>query len=76
MSGTSEAAKKVVARIKEQYGENYFRELGRKGGTRVDPNNRWWARHPELAIEAGSKGGKKSKRGKACGKYTTVTTVS
>ena len=32
MAGTKEGAKKAAATIKEKHGENFYREIGRKGG--------------------------------------------
>ena len=54
---------KIAATCKARYGEDYFRNIGRKGGLKKVPKG--FAANPELAREAGSKGGKKSKRGKA-----------
>ena len=59
MTGGQRAAATCVNR----YGADYFKNIGRKGGQRCVPKG--FAANPELAREAGSRGGKKSKRGKA-----------
>ena len=33
MSGTKEGAKKSAEKLKAKYGEDYFKRLGKKGGT-------------------------------------------
>lgn len=59
MTGGQRAAATCV----DRYGADYFKNIGRKGGQRCVPKG--FAANPELAREAGSRGGKKSKRGKA-----------
>ena len=49
--------------LKEKYGEDYFRNLGKKGGKATGIKG--FALNPELARVAGAKGGSISKRGKA-----------
>ena len=71
MSGTKSGGKKAAVTNKEKYGEDFYRELGRKGGKSGDHSNKGFAKNPELAREAGRKGGKKSKRGKAKKKVET-----
>lgn len=61
MSGTAEGAAKAKASIVERYGKDYFREIGRLGGKNGRTGG--FAYDPNLAKEAGKKGGKISKRG-------------
>ena len=65
MSGTLAGGKKTAQTNKEKYGENYYKELGRKGGSVHHPETRWFNNHRDLAQKWGKKGGKISKRGKA-----------
>lgn len=60
MPGTSIGGIKGAKTNKERYGEDYYRIMGSKGGQK--PRPRWFALHPELAKEAGMKGGRVSKR--------------
>lgn len=64
MSGTSEGAAKTAKTIKAKYGEDYYEKIGSKGGAQNRPDTRAFFKNRELAREAGSKGGRKSKRGK------------
>jgi len=48
-------AQKRAANLKLRFGANYFVSLGRKGGRSIKPENRPWARDPELARAMGSK---------------------
>ena len=41
------------------------REIARKGGLSVKPENRSFSKNPDLAREAGRKGGEKSRKAKA-----------
>ena len=63
MAGTREGGKKASKTNKEKYGEDFYINCGRKGGTTHHPETRWFAMHPELARKCGAKGGKISKRG-------------
>lgn len=63
MSGTKEGGLKVKATLIKRHGENFFKEIGRKGG--MVCCQKGFACNPELAKSAGRKGGKISKRGKA-----------
>lgn len=63
MTGTMAGGKKAAETNKKKYGENFYREAGRKGGSVSVPKG--FAKNPLLAKIAGSKGGKKSKRGPA-----------
>lgn len=44
----------------ERYGEDYFRNIGRKGGSACVPKG--FAANPELAKEAGKKSGEARRR--------------
>lgn len=68
--GTKEGAKKAVVSIKEKYGENYYREIGRKGGQNGHTGG--FAYDHELAVRAGAIGGKKSRRGAAKNKRVKI----
>ena len=65
MSGTKLGGKKTAQTNKEKYGENYYKELGRKGGSVKHPETRWFNTHRDLASKLGKKGGHISKRGKS-----------
>lgn len=63
MSGTKAGSLKAVQTLKETYGEDYFANLGRKGGKAHV--SKGFGRNRDLVSIAGRKGGKISKRGKA-----------
>lgn len=63
MAGTRAGGKKAAETNKAKYGEDFYRELGRKGGKNGHTGG--FAFNPELARIAGAKGGRISKRGKA-----------
>lgn len=63
MVATKEGAKKAAKTNIERYGEDFYRNLGRKGG-KNNKHPRYFELHPEVAQEAGRRGGKASKRGK------------
>ena len=63
MSGTIEGGRKAAKTNIERHGKNFYVELGRKGGRNGHTGG--FAANPELAREAGRKGGRISKRGKA-----------
>lgn len=70
MAGTKAGAKKAVVSIKEKYGENFYREIGRKGGQNGTTGG--FAASHELAVRAGAIGGKKSRRGPAKNKRVKI----
>ena len=70
MSGTKAGAKKAVASIKEKYGEDYFQKIGRKGVQNGHTGG--FAYDHELAVRAGTIGGKKSRRGPAKNKRVKI----
>lgn len=63
MSGTVEGGKKCAKTNKELYGEDWYRKIGRIGGRNGHTGG--FAANHELAVEAGRKGGRKSRRGKS-----------
>ena len=65
MAGTTAGGKKAAKTNKKLHGANFYAEIGRKGGRKVHPETRYFAMHPEVAKNAGAKGGRKSRRGKA-----------
>lgn len=62
MAGTKEGGIKARKAIMERYGENYYRDLGHKGGTTSKGALRGFATNPSLASQAGKRGGYSSKR--------------
>lgn len=63
MTQTREGAAKAVAKIKEKYGDDFFENIGRKGGSGHRRETRYFALNPEAASKAGAKGGRISRRG-------------
>lgn len=63
MSGTKVGGKKAAMTNKRLYGNDFYKELGRKGGKNGHTGG--FAANPDLARIAGAKGGRTSKRGKA-----------
>lgn len=61
MSGTVEGGKQAAKTNKRRYGEDFYKINGQKGG-RNGTTGGFFA-NPDLAREAGSKGGKISSRG-------------
>jgi general stress protein YciG len=63
MAGTQAGGRKAAATNKQRYGLNFYEEIGRRGG-RISKGG-GFAMNRELAVEAGRKGGKASRRTKA-----------
>ena len=63
MPGTKAGGLKAKKTNYELYGQDFYREIGRKGGQNGHTGG--FAANPELARLAGAKGGKISRRGKA-----------
>jgi len=63
MAGTKEGGLKASKTNKEIYGDNFYREIGKKGG--MAGHTGGFAANPALARVAGAKGGRISKRGEA-----------
>lgn len=62
MAGSREGGLKASQIMKEKYGEDYYRELGRRGG-KITGALKGFSVHPDKAKEYGKTAGKKSKRG-------------
>jgi uncharacterized protein len=62
MAGTREGGRKAAATNKIRYGIDFYRGIGQLGG-QISRGGGFEKDH-ELAIEAGRKGGKASRRGK------------
>lgn len=63
MAGTKAGGRKAAITNKKKYGQDFYANIGRKGGTNGHTGG--FASNPELAKIAGAKGGRKSKRGPA-----------
>ena len=63
MAGTKAGAQKSKKTLLERYGEDYFSNMGKKGGKAMVPKG--FALNPEKAAEAGKRGGTISRRGPA-----------
>lgn len=61
MTGTREGGLKAAAKNKAKYGENFYAEIGHRGGKNGHTGG--FAANPALAKIAGRKGGKISRRG-------------
>lgn len=63
MSGTRSGGKKCAATNKEKYGDNFYRNIGRKGGIAPRKGPRGFAAMtPERLREVSAKGGHNSDR--------------
>ena len=62
MSGTLEGGRKARDKNYEQFGKDFYRNIGRKGGSAPTNKPKGFATNPELARIAGAKGGSKSRR--------------
>jgi general stress protein YciG len=63
MAGTKNGGIKAAATNKQRYGMNFYEQIGRKGGTISSGGG--FAKNRELAVEAGRKGGRASRRTKS-----------
>lgn len=63
MAGTTVGGLKTVETNKKKYGEDFYKNIGAKGGS-VKGLKKGFAANPELARTAGAKGGSVSKRNK------------
>ena len=70
MAGTKWGGIKAGLTNRERYGKDYYSRIGAKGGRNGHTGG--FASNPELAREAGRKGGLKSRRGKAKPKEYTL----
>lgn len=62
MAGNKEGGRKAAAVNKEKHGADFYKRIGRMGGSKSHPETRPFTKNPELARIAGQKGGKKSSR--------------
>ncbi len=62
MAGTKEGGKKASATCRAKYGDDFYKKAGQIGGRNGHTGG--FAANHELAVEAGRKGGMKSRRGK------------
>ena len=65
MAGNKIGGLKAAKTNKKLHGKNYYKELGKLGGSVSHPGTRYFAMNPEAAQKAGEKGGKASHRGRA-----------
>lgn len=63
MAGNKQGGIKAAQSNKERHGDDFYKRLGAMGGAIARPESRWFALHPDLAKEAGRKGGLISRRG-------------
>lgn len=63
MAGTELGGRKAAATNKQRYGVNFYEQIGRTGGKISRGGG--FAANRELAVAAGRKGGKSSRRVKA-----------
>lgn len=69
MAGTKAGGKRAAATNKEKYGDDFYANIGRKGGKKCGAKG-FALMDPEKRSAAGKKGGTISKRGPAKNKYT------
>lgn len=62
MAGTKKGGMKAAETNKSRYGSDFYKKIGKVGGQKSTTGG--FAANPELAREAGRKGGKKSRRRK------------
>ena len=65
MAGTPAGCAKTAKTNKERYGEDFYRNIGSRGGKAPTTKPKGFAANPELARAAGVRGGHISKRGPA-----------
>lgn len=63
MAGTRRGGIAAAITNKQRYGSNFYQTIGRIGGRKSTGGG--FAKNPELAREAGKKGGQRSRRRKA-----------
>ena len=62
MAGTKRGGQKAAATNKQRYGMNFYEEIGRLGGKISRGGG--FAKNRQLAVEAGRKGGRASRKHK------------
>lgn len=65
MAGTKEGGRKASITNKLKHGEDFYKNIGKKGGSKARPESRYFFLHPDAAKKAGAKGGSLSRRGKS-----------
>jgi general stress protein YciG len=63
MAGTRSGGRKAAATNKQRYGMNFYESIGRLGGRKSRGGG--FAKNPELARQAGARGGRASRRTKS-----------
>lgn len=61
MAGNRAGGLKAAEAIKKKYGNDFYSKIGHQGGVRCVPKG--FATNHDLAVSAGRKGGRNSKRG-------------
>lgn len=64
MPQTKAGGLKAAQTNKLRHGNDFYKRIGRKGGSKIDVR-KGFAANPELAVIAGAKGGRISRRGAA-----------
>lgn len=62
MAGTKKGGEKAAQTNKQRYGQDFYMNIGRSGGKKSTGGG--FAKNPDLAREAGRKGGLRSRRRK------------
>lgn len=62
MGGTRAGGLKAAQKNKELHGKDFYKNLGKIGGSRSHQATRFFALHPDIAKTAGKKGGEISTR--------------
>lgn len=70
MVGTLSGGKKCARTNMERHGADYYKRLGKLGGSAKTTKPKGFAANPALAVTAGAIGGHRSKRGPAKNKKT------
>ena len=65
MTGSVAGGKKTAKANKKRFGEDFYRNIGRKGGRAPTNKPKGFAANRELARIAGAKGGRISRRGRS-----------
>ena len=63
MSGSTKGGQLAAKTNKDRYGEDFYKNIGRKGGSTYTDKAKGFAANPALAKEAGRIGGLKTRRG-------------
>ncbi len=70
MAGTKAGGQKAAATNKTRHGADFYAKIGAKGG--MNGHTGGFAANRELARQAGAKGGRISRRGKAANKKIDI----